>query len=185
MTGARVRVREIHLRAVADVRRAAATVVTAARRVPADVRHLRSRRDARSTRRETRRAPRRPAPRRCRRTATACRGRCRGAARPIESRARIAARHCSSRRRVASKCPTPGTMMPRAAARSSGVSASDDSAAKRRERLADRREIAGAVVDQRDHSSPFVLGSIFASRRSFAQATRSARANALKHASIL
>ena len=34
------------------------------------------------------------------------------------------------------------------------------------------------------HSSPFVLGSIVFSRLSFAQATRSARANALKIASI-
>src|SRR5436309_2965471 len=34
------------------------------------------------------------------------------------------------------------------------------------------------------YSNPFVLGSMRASRRSFAQATRSARANALKTASI-
>ena len=54
-----------------------------------------------------------------------------------------------------------------------------------------RGQVAGAVVDERDHSSsiahssPFVLGSIRASRLSFAQATRSARANALNTASIL
>ena len=55
--------------------------------------------------------------------------------------------------------------------------------AERGQRLLDRRQVAGAVVDQRDHSRPFVLGSIFASRASFAQATRSARANALNTAS--
>ena len=54
-----------------------------------------------------------------------------------------------------------------------------------RERLSHRRQVAGAVVDERDHSRPFVLGSIFARRLSFEHATRSARANALKHASIL
>src|SRR6266545_2986616 len=45
--------------------------------------------------------------------------------------------------------------------------------------LANRGEVAGAVIDQPNHSSPFVLGSIFANRASRAQATRSARANAL------
>ena len=55
-----------------------------------------------------------------------------------------------------------------------------------------RREMEGLrdhirrLGDQRDaHSSPFVDGSIRARRLSFAQATRSARANALKTASIL
>ncbi|MNC93256.1 hypothetical protein D3C83_98400 [compost metagenome] len=51
------------------------------------------------------------------------------------------------------------------------------------EGLSHRRQVAGAVIDERDHNSPFVLGSIFASRASFAQATRSARANALNTAS--
>ena len=64
---------------------------------------------------------------------------------------------------------------------SRGVTNSAPSAVKR---LAHRREVAGAVVDERDHSSPFVLGSIFARRASCAQATRSARANALKTASM-
>src|SRR6185369_2947194 len=54
---------------------------------------------------------------------------------------------------------------------------------QRGERFAYRRQVAGLVVDQGDHSRPFVLGSIFASRLSFATATRSARANALKTAS--
>ena len=56
--------------------------------------------------------------------------------------------------------------------------------AERGQRLADRRQVAGAVVDQRNHSSPFVLGSIFASRASRAHATRNARANALNTASM-
>ena len=51
------------------------------------------------------------------------------------------------------------------------------------ERLAHRREVAGLVVDEGNHSSPLVLGSIRASRLSLAQATRSARANALNTAS--
>ena len=42
---------------------------------------------------------------------------------------------------------------------------------------------AGLVIDQRNHSRPLVLGSIFASRLSFATATRRARANALNTAS--
>ena len=57
--------------------------------------------------------------------------------------------------------------------------------ANRGERLAHRRQVAGLVVDERNHSSPLVLGSMRASRLSFAQATRSARANALNTASIL
>ena len=55
---------------------------------------------------------------------------------------------------------------------------------ERRERLPHRRQVAGAVVDQSDHSRPLVLGSIFASRASRAQATRNARANALNTASM-
>ena len=50
-------------------------------------------------------------------------------------------------------------------------------------RLAHRRQVARAVVDERDHNRPLVLGSTFARRLSFEQATRSARANALKTAS--
>src|SRR5262249_55024607 len=53
------------------------------------------------------------------------------------------------------------------------------------QRFSDGGEIPRLVVDQRDHRSPFVLGSAFAIRLSFAQATRSARPNALKTASIL
>ena len=76
-------------------------------------------------------------------------------------------------------------MMPRALVELAGRLGREDVGADRGERLAHRREVAGAVVDERDHSSPFVLGSILASRLSFAQATRSARANALNTASIL
>ena len=55
--------------------------------------------------------------------------------------------------------------------------------ADRRERFAHRRQIAGAVIDQRNHSSPFVLGSVRASCLSREHATRSARPNALNTAS--
>src|SRR5580765_6002370 len=57
--------------------------------------------------------------------------------------------------------------------------------ANRRQRLLDGRQVSGPVIDQRDHRRPLVLGSMRASRLSFAHATRSARANALKTASIL
>src|SRR6185295_7059405 len=57
--------------------------------------------------------------------------------------------------------------------------------ADRGERFLHRCKVARLVVDQGDHRSPLVLGSMRASRRSFAQATRSARANALNTASIL
>ena len=57
----------------------------------------------------------------------------------------------------------------------------------RRQRLLDRGQVACPIVDERDrsHSRPFVDGSIRARRRSRAQATRSARANALNTASTL
>mgnify|MGYP003693635583 CR=1 FL=1 len=70
---------------------------------------------------------------------------------------------------------------PRTAAGVAGVANSAPSVGQR---LAHRRQVAGAVVDERNHSSPFVLGSIFARRASFAHATRSARANALNTASM-
>src|SRR6185369_17516245 len=60
----------------------------------------------------------------------------------------------------------------------------DEVGAERRQRLAHRGQIASAVINECNHSSPFVLGSIFASRASFAHATRSARANALNTASM-
>ncbi len=60
----------------------------------------------------------------------------------------------------------------------------DEVRAEERQRLLDGRQVAGAVVDQRNHSSPLVLGSILARRSSREQATRSARANALNTASM-
>lgn len=57
--------------------------------------------------------------------------------------------------------------------------------ADRGQGLADRRQVAGAIVNQCNHSKPFVLGKVRDRRLSFEHATRSARANALKHASIL
>ena len=59
-----------------------------------------------------------------------------------------------------------------------------DGGSRRLQAALDRREVAGAVVDEGDHNSPFVLGSVRARRRSRAQAMRSARANALNMASI-
>ena len=51
--------------------------------------------------------------------------------------------------------------------------------------LAHRGQVAGVVVDEGDHNSPFVLGSIFASCLSFAHATRKRTRERLEHASIL
>src|SRR4051795_5294210 len=48
-----------------------------------------------------------------------------------------------------------------------------------------RADIARTVINNRDHRSPLVLGSIFASCLSREQATRRARAKALNKASIL
>src|SRR5215470_4252678 len=47
------------------------------------------------------------------------------------------------------------------------------------------RQIAGLVIDDGDHSNPFVLGNILASRLSREQAKRNARAKALNSASSL
>ena len=69
---------------------------------------------------------------------------------------------------------------PAAPARSSGARGCDaPPAPMARSALRTDVRLPGAVVDERDHSSSFVLGSMRASRRSRAQATRSARANAL------
>src|SRR5439155_20990296 len=66
-----------------------------------------------------------------------------------------------------------------------GLGGHEDLRADRGQRLLHRRQIARAIVNQCDQSSPFVDGNIFARRLSFAQATRRARANALNTASIL
>src|SRR5271156_3680647 len=53
------------------------------------------------------------------------------------------------------------------------------------QRLYHRGQISRLVIDDRDHSRPFVLGSISPNCVSFEHATLSARANALNSASIL
>ena len=53
------------------------------------------------------------------------------------------------------------------------------------QRIHHRGQISRAIIDNRNHSSPFVLGSIRPSCLSFEHATRSALANALNSASIL
>ena len=53
------------------------------------------------------------------------------------------------------------------------------------ERVFDRTQVAGAVIQDRDHSSPFVEGNWPRSRRSVEHAYFSARAKHLKMASIL
>ena len=67
--------------------------------------------------------------------------------------------------RVEAKCPTPGTIMP--GRRQLLGPRRVDLGADGGERLAHRGQVAGAVVDQRNHSRPFVFGSIFASRLSW------------------
>ena len=77
--------------------------------------------------------------------------------RPSPTRARMASIHGRSSARVAPKCPTPGTTTaatPRTSR--SGASGVKKLRAERGERLPHRRQVARAVVDQRDHSSPFV-----------------------------
>ena len=71
------------------------------------------------------------------------------------------------------------------AAELAGNSGCPDLCANRGQGLAHRCQVAGAVIDERDHNRPLVLGSVRARRLSFEHATRSARANALKQASIL
>ena len=155
-------------------------------RVPADVRHFHVAGRAEAAAGETGRVPAAPAPRRCLRTATAGRDRCRAAARrrrarPADRRApRVVER--GRRREVTDAGNDDGAARRRAP---SSVSTMRTSAPTAASALLDRREIAGAVVDERDgHSSPSSIGSMRARRRSVAHATRSARANALKMASI-
>src|SRR5215469_3701358 len=52
-------------------------------------------------------------------------------------------------------------------------------------RLHYRCQVPGSVINNCNHSSPFVVGNILPNCLSFEQATRNARANALKSASIL
>lgn len=53
------------------------------------------------------------------------------------------------------------------------------------EGLFHRCQIAGLIIENGNHISPLVLGSILARRRSRQQAKRKARANALNRASSL
>ena len=97
-----------------------------------------------------------PAPRRCLRTATACRGRCRAAdaarRRARESRRPIRGPSAA----VAAKWPTPGTMM--RVARPRARRAVPACTARRRARASAFRtdvRLPAPVVDQRDHSRSF------------------------------
>ena len=107
--------------------------------------------------------------------------------RHARARARRGSRRATHRRaaRVAPKCPTPGTTMAsRRAEVAPAIAACTSSAPCAAKRLAHRRQIAGAVVDERDphdHSSPFVLGSMRASRRSFAHGDAQRAGERLEH----
>src|SRR5262249_48206148 len=68
---------------------------------------------------------------------------------------------------------------------SDGIGSHFSSGAKMIQCLLDRADIARAVVDNGNHNSPLVLGNIRASCLSREQATRKARAKALKRDSIL
>ena len=119
------------------------------------------------------------------RTATACRGRCRAAAAPPSSACRIASPPSPSSGVVARSGRRRARRSPRAVARSAGVRGREELRAERREALAHRGQIAGAVVDEGNHNKPLrARQHAFASCLSFAHATRSARANALKTASM-
>ena len=92
--------------------------------------------------------------------------------------------------RVAPKWPTPGTMTPM---RRRARPATPARTRRRRPPRAPSSPTSDCrlVVDEGNHGAPSLtavlwsIGSILASRLSFAQATRSARANALNTASIL
>src|SRR3954468_20393871 len=61
-----------------------------------------------------------------------------------------------------------------------GIAGDNTIVAEAPERLDHRRQIPRAIINDGNHNSPFVLGSMRASARSRTHATRSARANALK-----
>ena len=91
----------------------------------------------------------------------------------------------SSSAEVAAKCPTPGTMTFLCPLHHGGVRGDGAGEAEAIHGFLDRNQVAGAVVNDGNHSNPLVLGSMPASRRSRQQAARSARANALNSDSIL
>ena len=157
-------------------------------RVPADVRHLHRSAAAASSGPSAAPSPGSRAPRRCPRTATAGRGRCRAAARrrrPPSESSRATRRRATRSRRSGRR---PG--------RRSRAAPSSSAGRRRREELRARpprspcAPRSGCRRRSRSarwcvtHSSPFVLGITFASRRSREHAMRSARANALNSASI-
>ena len=182
--GAAIRVREVDLRAFGDAveqPRGLRCVAASSSRRAAPSPGSRGSREHRPG--DHAEARRRPAPRRCPRTATACRGRCRAAACRRSTASRMAAATRPRARASRAKLPTPGTTMPRRACQIRRLGRREQLCADGGEALANGGQIAGAVVDERDHSSPFVLGQHPRQRRSRAQATRSARANALKTAS--
>ena len=82
----------------------------------------------------------------------------------------MAARHSLSSAAVAEKCPTPGTTMPSRAGEIDGEPRRVQLGARGGEAFADRRQVAGAVVDERNHNSSLVLGRTRASRLSFEHA---------------
>ena len=86
---------------------------------------------------------------------------------------------------MASKFPTPGKTILLARAISTGSAVISDFVPEIVKGLFYRGKIAGFIVDDGDHRSPFVLGSRRAIRRSRQQAARSAREKALNKASIL
>ena len=144
-----------------------ATRGVAVERVPADVRHLRRRRGRRSAEPEAAARATRPRPGRSGASSLPSNshcspGRCRAAARRSSTRAPDR-RRATARRAAPSppKWPTPGTTMPsRVRTIAPGRRRHERLRADGREGLADRRQVAGAVVDQgdrHDHSRPFVL----------------------------
>ena len=80
--------------------------------------------------------------------------------RPAAAWPAIAWRHSAPSADVAPKCPTPGTTIADGEPRSEASRTTRASAATAPERLPDRRQVARAVVHDRDHSSSFVLGSM-------------------------
>ena len=134
------------------------------------------------------RARSRPRARRRSRTAAACRGRSRAAGRP-RARARAAAstRSSAASRRIASgKAPTPGEHDRVRGGDRVALVRAGDARADVLERLLDAAAVAHPVVDERDRhvSVPLVEGTPVSSG-SIATAIRSARAKALKQASIM
>ena len=86
---------------------------------------------------------------------------------------------------VAPKLPTPGMINWSALSTLSGSFVTMTFPPQMPDGLHHRGEISRAVIDDGNHKSPFVLGSMRPSWRSLEQATRKARANALNSASIL